>query len=178
MVQASYRYAFLLVCFRYPMTFWNAQKRKYMVTITYQMFRSSNWITDQVNHTFFFYWYWNECLCVCVDKILHLRYYKCDPLTKFSCIIVIESYTMKLISTVCCYFTTGCKFLFFIWYSHVQTTRHSWIFWGVPYCMRKRVMQVRKVDNLEKKRLLLIPMHTPAHCGLVICSGITTVYIK
>lgn len=40
-------------------------------------------------------------------------------------------------------------------------------FW-VPHCIRKGVMQVRKVDNLETKRVLLIPVHKPAHWGLVI----------
>lgn len=50
-------------------------------------------------------------------------------------------------------------------------------FFGVPYCIRKRVMQVRKVDNLENKRLLLIPVHKPPHWGLAVCSGITTFFI-
>eukprot|EP00105_Crassostrea_gigas_P035281 XP_019919429.1 PREDICTED: sentrin-specific protease 5-like isoform X2 [Crassostrea gigas] len=51
--------------------------------------------------------------------------------------------------------------------SYTNDTAFMDSFW-VPHCIKKGVMQVRKVNNLEHKRVLLIPVHKPAHWGLVI----------
>ncbi|XP_078331209.1 sentrin-specific protease 5-like [Crassostrea virginica] len=40
-------------------------------------------------------------------------------------------------------------------------------FW-LPHCLRKGVAHIRKCEELQNKRLLLIPIHKPAHWGLVI----------
>uniref|UniRef100_A0A8W8LC31 Ubiquitin-like protease family profile domain-containing protein n=1 Tax=Magallana gigas TaxID=29159 RepID=A0A8W8LC31_MAGGI len=51
--------------------------------------------------------------------------------------------------------------------SYTNDTAFMDSFW-VPHCIKKGVMQVREVNNLEHKRVLLIPVHKPAHWGLVI----------
>ena len=40
-------------------------------------------------------------------------------------------------------------------------------FW-LPHCLRKGVAHIRKCEELQNKRLLLIPIHKPAHWGLVV----------
>lgn len=51
--------------------------------------------------------------------------------------------------------------------SFAQDTEFLDSFW-LPTCIRKGIMGVRKLEKLENKRLLLIPVHKPAHWGLVI----------